>query len=82
VLAAATPESDDDIAAAIDNDSLQSPAVHVEVRAELQNVIPSYLPQIVATALARPMADVATVLPASLADHSAAALYLFMSLLR
>jgi len=81
-LAAETPEPDDDIAAAVDNDSLQSPVVHIQVRAETQNVMSSWLPHVVTTAITRGTVDVAAALPQSPTYQLADSLYLLMSLQR
>jgi hypothetical protein len=80
-LAAATPEPDDDIAAAADNDSLQSPVVHVQVQVELQDLMSACLPHVV-TAITGGTADVTTALPPNPAYRLADSLYLLMSLQR
>jgi hypothetical protein len=79
-IAAQTPEPEDEIAAAVDNDSLQSPAVHVQVRAELQDVISACLSHAATAGIAPNTVALATA--PSDAYRFVNALYSLMSLQR
>ena len=80
VLAAQTPDLDDDIAAALDNDCLQGVPLNVLARAETQRMMCTGTPHLATIALSPRAATARASAPPSGSRRLADPLYLFMSL--